>query len=223
MHHSFSISIISVLYLLTTKYGATIAFPSPGLADMININTSSASRPSLQLLDSQAHSSLDLENTTLQINQPWPPAPFDFQSESSPGWSLNIRSYDTAQLIYRQKRALMSICTEYIKSLSRVRDLAKMPARTVIMVTDETTPTDLSREDVEIAFFNSAGEPGAEFRVGDTVQILSIISRTMVTGDMRELVRTVAHYAEVRPVRNGRVFRKVAIRPKTDVSATAVV
>ena len=215
MHYSFSITIISAIYLLTATYGATIPFSSSELLlDNLSINTSSNTE-NVQSLDEQAHISPVSVNTTLQTNQAWPPAPFDIQSSKSPGWRLTIRSYDTPPLIYRQKWALMSICTEYIKMLTRVRDLAKLPARTVVMVTDQTSPTDLSREDVEIAFFNSAGEPGAEFRVGDTIQILSIISRTVVTGDMRELVRTVAHYAEARPVRNGRVFRRIAIRPKT--------
>ena len=135
---------------------------------------------------------------------------------------MNIHSYDSAELIYRQKWALLAICTEYIKWLTRARDLAKLPARTVVMVTDQTSPTDLSREDVEIAFFNSAGEPGAEFRVGDAIEILNIVSRIVITGDMRELVRTVAHYVEARPIRNARVFKRIAIRPKTKLPSTAV-
>ena len=222
MHYSLGIRITSSVFLLTESYGAaTMPFPSSRLADIANINASSSGE-NFQPLATQAYSSLNPQNTTLETNQPWPPAPFDFQSSKAPEWRLKIRSYDTPQLTYRQKRALQSICTEYIKWLSRVRDLAKMPVRTVVMVADQTTPTDLSREDIEIAFFNSAGEPGAEFRVGDTVQVLDIISRTVVTGDMRELVWTVAHYAEARPMRNGRVFKRVAIRPKTDGAVTAV-
>ncbi|KAL8787699.1 MAG: hypothetical protein Q9195_007655 [Heterodermia aff. obscurata] len=202
MHHSFSISVISAFNILIASYVATIPFLSSGPPYIANTNTSSIEE-TLQLLSGQEHMSPVSKNTTFQVKEPWPPAPFNFESEKSPGWSLNIRSYETAQLIYRQKWALLSICTEYIKSLTRVRDIAKMPARTVVMVTDETTPTDLSREDVEIAFFNSAGEPGAEFRVGDTIETLRMISRTVVTGDMRELVRTVAHYAEGRPTTLG--------------------
>ena len=221
MLHSVGISITSALYLLTASYGVILPFSSSNLADIANINTS-FSRESPQQLTSYAHSSLDPENPNLEIDQPWPPAPFDFQSSKAPEWRLKVHSYDTPQLTYRQKRALQSICTEYIKWLTRVRDLAKMPVRTVVMVADQTTPIDLSRENVEIAFFNSAGEPGAEFRVGDTIQVLDIISRTVVTGDMRELVWTVAHYAEARPMRNGRVFKRIAIRPKTDVGVTAV-
>ena len=221
MLYLFDIGMIGAFHLLATAYSATIPFPSSGLAKIAHFNTSSI-RETVQQIDGQAHSVPDPENTTLETTQPWPPAPFDFQSAKSPGWSLNVRSYDTTQLTYRQKWALLSICTEYIKSLTRVRDLAKMPARTVVMVTDQKTPTDLSREDVEIAFFNSVGESGAEFRVGDTVEVLGIIGRTVVTGDMRELVWTVAHYAEARPVRGGRVFRRVAIRRKTDMGAIAI-
>ncbi|KAG7006458.1 hypothetical protein G7Y79_00014g036330 [Physcia stellaris] len=222
MHCSSSVTIIGIFHFLFTFHVAAVPFSSSAFLEFTKINTSSIGEQN-HALNEQALTSSVSANATLQsTHQPWPPAPFNFRSEKSPEWVLNIHSYASAELIYRQKWALLAICTEYIKWLSRVRDLAKMPARTVVMVTDQTSPTDLSREDVEIAFFNSAHEPGAEFRVGDAIEILNMISRTVITGDMRDLVRTVAHYAEARPIRNVRVFKRIAIRPKTKLLSTAV-
>ncbi len=100
-----------------------------------------------------------------------------------------------------------------------------MEAKTYVFEATAREPFDLSRENVQVAFFNSADEPGARYTASDLYIALDIMLGRMLPQELRDFRRTVLHYANME-LRNGSIlkFRKVTIGRKTNdrVSVVAI-
>ena len=129
------------------------------------------------------------------------------------GWNLTILSYNPALLTYNQKKAIMALCIEYIDVFLTKDPSQSLPAETFPL----RLPRDYDNEDVEIAFFNAAWEAGESYTVEDIVYSLNVVLETVLTGNPMELAMTVAHYAVVRPGKQGSgVLKRMGIRRRTD-------
>lgn len=84
-------------------------------------------------------------------------------------------------------------------------------------------PYDLTREDVEVVFFNSNDEPGARYKAVDMYMALDIMLGRILPQHLPDFSRTVIHRAEME-LRNGSAlkFRKVKIQRRAVNTANAV-
>lgn len=209
------ISIVLNLNLLVSSYavtippGGTISIPNPHL-NLSSINGR------LQILYGQVESNLSVSNTSLSTDQPWPPAPFDFVSQSWPGWSIHVQSYEPQRLTFLKMDALLNTCIDEIPVLIAKDPTQPAPARTIIQRPRQKSPLDLSRQDIEIAFYNSDEEPGSIFGPRDMIYTLQVVIEILISHDERELSRKVAHYVEFVPVYNGRRYKRVRVQHRTD-------
>ena len=160
---------------------------------------------------------------TLKTFRPWPAAPFNFRSTTQPSWFLRVNSYDGPRLTFRQMHAMIDLCYKAQEILKRVDPDTRMQETSYIFRATQREPRDLTQEDVEVIFFNSAEEPGAGYKAVDMYMALDIMLGRMLPQHLPEFSRTVIHRAEME-LRNGSVlkFRKVEIRRKTDDRANAV-
>ena len=210
------ISIVFNLHLLGVSDAATIPAGSILSITQPHLNLSSIGER-LRILSGQAELNLTFSNTSLSTEQPWPPAPFDFVSQNWPGWSIHVQSYEPQRLTFLQMDALLTTCVDEIPVLIAKDPLQPAPARTIIQRPRQRSPLDVSRQDVEIAFFNSAEEPGSTFGPRDMIYTLQVILEILVSHDERELSRKVAHYVEFVPVYNERRYKRVRVQRRTDV------
>lgn len=211
------ISTILNLHRLTVSQALTIPVGNIIPITQPHLNLSSISGRLRIPSSGQAESNLALSNTSISTEQPWPAAPFDFESQSWPGWSIHVQSYEAQRLTFLQMDALLTTCVDEIPVLIAKDPSQPAPARTIIQRPRQQSPLDLSRQDVEIAFFNSDEEPGSAFGPRDMIYTLQVVIEILVSQDARELSRKVAHYVEFVPVCNGRRFKRVRIRRRTDV------
>ncbi|KAI4263885.1 MAG: hypothetical protein L6R42_000987 [Xanthoria sp. 1 TBL-2021] len=162
-------------------------------------------------------------DATLKTFRPWPAAPFNFRSTTQPSWFLRINSYDSPRLTFRQMHAMITICYHAQEFLKLLDPDTRMEAKPYIFRATQREPYDLTQEDVEVAFFNSAEEPGAAYQAVDMYLALDIILGRMLPQDLPDFRRTVIHYADM-DLRNGSIlkFRKVKIQRKTNDRAGAV-
>ncbi|KAL8787301.1 MAG: hypothetical protein Q9213_002292 [Squamulea squamosa] len=163
------------------------------------------------------------QEAALQTFRPWPAPPFNFRSTTQPSWFLRIISYDSHRLTFRQMHAMVSICYEAEEFLKSLDPEDPMEARTYVFRATQREPYDLTREDVEVVFFNAAEEPGTAYKASDMYMALDIMLGRMLPQHLPDMTRTVVHCADME-LRNGArmKFRKVSIRRKTDDRGNAV-
>ena len=201
--------------LLTVGNAATI--PASNLLSIINPHLNRSSTGGfLRVLSGPADSNLASSNSSLGTDQPWPPAPFEFESKSWPGWSLYVHSYEPQRLTFLQMDALLTTSVDIIPILIAKDPSQPAPARTIFQRPRQRTPLDLSQQDVEVAFYNSAEEPGLTFGPREMIYTLQIIVEILISHDEQELSRKVAHYVEFVPVHSGRSYKRVRVQHRTD-------
>ncbi|KAL8820908.1 MAG: hypothetical protein Q9223_000958 [Gallowayella weberi] len=116
--------------------------------------------------------------------------------------------------------ALLSLIADAQDEIHTMGRDDPMQARTYIFRATAQQPQDLSRENVEVAIFNSADEPGAAYKAEDMYIALDIMLERILPHQLVDMVRTVAHYAEFEPRKGSLLkFRKIRIRRKTTDSA----
>ncbi|KAL8794094.1 MAG: hypothetical protein Q9195_003279 [Heterodermia aff. obscurata] len=218
MHCRSFISIVSGFYLSVLGCAATI--PAEGtLANNYPNSSQSLAYNLLQILDKyDSHQILPNMNTnaTLQTNQPWPPAPFNFRSTESPAWLLRVVSYEPPRLTFRQMHAMLSLCHAAQQVIRTLDEDTPLVEKNYFFRATAREPVDLTRQDVEVAIFNSPEEPGAAYKAADMYTALDIILERILPQTALDMTRTVVHYSELQP-REGRLlkFRKIKIQHKT--------
>ncbi|KAL8652398.1 MAG: hypothetical protein Q9226_004286 [Calogaya cf. arnoldii] len=134
---------------------------------------------------------------TLQTFRPWPPAPFNFRDTREPTWFLRINAYDPPRLTFRQMHALLTICVDTQDQLKLFPPNHRMPEELYNLEATARTPFDLTQENVEIAFFNAADEPGAAYTAKDMYRALDTMLGRMLPKDIPDFSRTVLHYSSM--------------------------
>ncbi|KAL8993644.1 MAG: hypothetical protein Q9169_006193 [Polycauliona sp. 2 TL-2023] len=214
------ISIILDISLLTVSYAATIPTGST-LSQGFPATNQSWIKETLGLLNNYDDNGFPLPRLGLQTFRPWPPAPFNFRSSTSPLWLLRVTSYDQQRLTFREMQAMIEVCLN-AQDLLKVFDPDEfLPEQLYIFRPVQREPYDLTREDVEVAFLNTADEQGTAYKAIDMYVALDVMLDRMLPKELPDMRRTVIHYADLEP-RNGRLkFKKVEIRRKTDTVADA--
>ena len=106
-------------------------------------------------------------DTALSTTRPWLPPPFNFRSTTQLSWLLRVKSYDEPRLTFRQLHAMVSLCAD-AQDFPRIFDPDHpMEAKPYVFEATVRDPFDLSRENVQVAFFNSADEPEARYTTSD--------------------------------------------------------
>ncbi|KAL8803963.1 MAG: hypothetical protein Q9182_002835 [Xanthomendoza sp. 2 TL-2023] len=216
---SFFIRLLLQVSCFTLCYTATT--PAENTLSTIYPNTNqSLAHKLLQTLNSNPPHHI-FQDPTLRTTQPWPPAPFNFRSREEPDWLLRVTSYEPRpRLTYRQLHALLSLCADAEDQIKTKGRNDPMELRTHIFRATAQEPYDLSRENVEVAVFNSADEPGAAYKAEDMYIALDIILERILPHQLVDMTRTVAHYSEFEPRKGALLkFRKVVIRRKTTDSS----
>ena len=162
-------------------------------------------------------------DTALSTTRPWLPPPFNFRSTTQPSWFLRVNSYDDPRLTFRQLHAMVSLCADAQDFLRTFDPDHPMEAKTYVFEATAREPFDLSGENVQVTFFNSAGEPGARYTASDMYIALDIMLGRMLPQELLDFGRTVLHYANME-LSNGSVmkFRKVTIGRKTYERASVI-
>ncbi|KAL8722047.1 MAG: hypothetical protein Q9181_007577 [Wetmoreana brouardii] len=212
----FLIGVTLDFHLFAVSYAATIPAGNTLSNDYPHVDLSS-SRETLQILDRYESSPQQpSQDTALSTLRPWPAAPFDFHSETSPPWLLRVLSYEPTRLTFRQMHAMLSLCVQAQDIIKSVPPDTPMQAKTYIFRATVREPYDLSAEDVEVAFFNSADEPGQAYTALYMVMALDIMMEKLLPQHLHQMTRSVVHYAEIEP-RLGAflAYKKLVIRRKT--------
>ena len=209
---SLLVSLVLNYHLFSVSHAATI--PTGSLLAITNpiLNISSLG----QTFQPNQNTSDNPNALAVRPDEPWPPAPFDYNSEGdAPGWSLHIVSYDDAQLTYLEKRAIQTICVDYIEALKIFGPHELVEENTFTM----RTVGILALAGIEIAFYNSADEPGTRYTFLDMVYVLKCIVEPLLTLDPVELTRIVSHLANALPRNEGKTFRKVMVQKTATVAS----
>ncbi|KAL8991214.1 MAG: hypothetical protein Q9169_007920 [Polycauliona sp. 2 TL-2023] len=214
------ISVILDICLLNVSYAATIPTGSI-LSRGFPATNQSWIKETLGLLNNYDDNGFPLQRPALQTFRPWPAAPFNFRSTTSPLWLLRVTSYDQHRLTFRQMHAMVEICVN-AQDLMRVFDPDEfLPEQPYIFRPVQREPYDLTREDVEVAFLNTADQQGTGYKAIDMYVALDVMLDRMLPKELPDMRRTVLHYADLEP-RNGRLqFKKAEIRRRTDTVADA--
>ncbi|KAI4231169.1 MAG: hypothetical protein L6R40_007814 [Gallowayella cf. fulva] len=212
--------IILQLYYLTFGYAATIPAAQSLSHDYPSTNHSSAYKL-LQVLN-RYEPEHGFQDTTLRTNRRWPAAPFDFESQSLPGWLLHVVFYEPARFNFRQLHAMVDLVYNAQELIKLMEPEAPMLQRTYIFRATQREPTDLSHEDVELVFFNSANEPGLAYSAMEMYIALDVMLEKILPLTLPDMMRAVVHYAQLEP-RNGSLlhFRKMVIRRNTRTLGSA--
>ncbi|KAI4159306.1 MAG: hypothetical protein L6R39_000396 [Caloplaca ligustica] len=159
-----------------------------------------------------------INDTAFHTTQRWPPPPFDFHSQTTPPWTLHVRSYDRPRLTFRQMHAAISLCVNAMEIIKLVDPSTLMRGKTYHWWPTVREPYDLSQEDVEVAFYNSADEHGMRYTAEDMFIALDVLLHEVLPRDLPEMMSTVAHYAEMEP-RHGAFLRykKMKIQRNTNL------
>ncbi|KAL9597092.1 MAG: hypothetical protein Q9219_005375 [cf. Caloplaca sp. 3 TL-2023] len=211
------------LLFLVLSYAATVPANSDSHNDDLVANLT-AIKETLQILkvhDSSSHSS-NIDKISLTFNENWPPAPFGIRSLAEAPWILDILSYEPSRLAFRQVHALLWLCTNAQDILSHVAPSHPMGQQSWTFRATPKRPYDLSREDVELEFYNSRDEPGTAYTAGDMIATLNMMVEMLLPKDFHEMTSTVLHYAELRPIKGTSTFRKVKIQRKRRNSIDSV-
>lgn len=208
------ISIALGFYLSVFGYAATIPAESALSNDYPSTNQSLAYRL-LQTLD-RYDSHQVFQDATLQTAQPWPAAPFNFRSTTSPTWLLRVVSYDPPLLTFRQMHAMVSLVYAAQRAIRTLDPDAPVAEKNYFFRATEQVPYDLTHQDVEVAIFNSPEEPGAAYKAIDMYSALDVMLERILPQHVKDISRTVVHYSELQP-RMGPLlkFRRVKIQRKT--------
>ena len=208
------ISIVLDFYLSVAGYAVTIPAESAFSKDYPSTNHSLAYKL-LQILDRNDSQQL-FQDAALQTSQPWPAAPFNFRSRTAPTWLLRVVSYEPSRLTYREVHAMLSLCYNaqlVVRALDPDYPIAE---KDYFFRASAQEPFDLTTQDVEVAIFNSPGEPGAAYKAVDLYSAIDVMLEKILPQSVTAMRTTVVHYSELQPRLEPRLrFRKVKIQRKT--------